>query len=308
MSTSPPTLTEADIPHLLGTLALEEKAALCSGQDFWHTQALERLGIPAVMITDGPHGLRRQTGATDHVGLNDSVPATCFPSAAGLGATWDRDLLRQVGEALGIETRANAVAVLLGPGVNMKRSPLCGRNFEYFSEDPFLAGELATELVEGIQARGVGTSLKHFAANNQESGRMRISVEVDERTLREMYLPAFEKVVTRAQPWSVMCAYNKINGTYASQDPWLLTEVLREEWGFEGLVVSDWGAVDDRAAGVAAGLDLEMPSSHGINDAAIVAAVRAGALAESDLDRAVSRVLTMVAKAQPALAEPGTGT
>ncbi|SEE74382.1 glycoside hydrolase family 3 N-terminal domain-containing protein [Ruania alba] len=301
-----PTLAEADIPRLLGELTLEEKASLCSGQDFWHTQAIERLGIPAVMVTDGPHGLRKQAGATDHVGLNDSVPATCFPSAAGLGSTWDRDLLHHVGAALGAETRANDVAVLLGPGVNMKRSPLCGRNFEYVSEDPYLAGELATELVQGIQSRGVGTSLKHFAANNQETDRMRISAEIDERTLREIYLPAFEKVVTRAQPWTVMCAYNKVNGTYASQDPWLLTEVLRDEWGFEGLVVSDWGAVDDRAAGVAAGLDLEMPSSHGINDAAIVTAVREGRLAEADLDTAVTRVLTMVARAQPALAEPGT--
>ncbi|QOR70678.1 glycoside hydrolase family 3 C-terminal domain-containing protein [Ruania alkalisoli] len=299
-------LTQADIPRLLTELSLEEKAALCSGQDFWHTQAIERLGIPAVMVTDGPHGLRKQAGATDHVGLNDSVPATCFPSAAGLGSTWDRDLLYRVGEALGIETRANDVAVLLGPGINMKRSPLCGRNFEYIGEDPFHAGELAAELVAGVQSQGVGTSLKHFAANNQETDRMRISAEIDERTLREIYLPAFEKVVTRAQPWTVMCAYNKINGTYASQDPWLLTEVLRGEWGFEGLVVSDWGAVDDRAAGIAAGLDLEMPSSHGLNDAAIVAAVREGRLAEADLDTAVTRVLTMIARAQLALAEPGT--
>ncbi|TDE97254.1 beta-glucosidase [Occultella glacieicola] len=299
-------VTVSDIPRLLAELTLEEKASLLSGSDFWHTQAVDRLGIPAVMLTDGPHGLRKQAGATDHLGLNDSVPATCFPSAAGLGSTWDPDLLRRVGQALGAETLANDVAVLLGPGINMKRSPLCGRNFEYVAEDPHLAGELAAPLVEGIQSQGVGTSLKHFAANNQETDRMRISAEVDERTLREIYLPAFEKVVTRAQPWTVMCSYNRINGTYASQDPWLLTDVLRSEWGFEGLVVSDWGAVDDRVAGVAAGLDLEMPASDGINDARVVEAVRSGDLAEADLDRAVARVLHLVARSQAARAEPGT--
>lgn len=296
----------SDIPRLVAELTLDEKASLCSGADFWHTQGVERLGIPAVMVTDGPHGLRKQAGASDHLGLNDSVSATCFPTAAGLGSTWDRDLLRRVGEALGVETRAGEVAVLLGPGVNMKRSPLCGRNFEYFAEDPYLTGELAALLVEGIQSQGVGTSLKHYAANNQETDRMRVSAEVDERTLREIYLPAFEKVVTLAQPWTVMCAYNKINGVYASQDPWLLTEVLREEWGFTGLVVTDWGATDDRVAGVAAGLDLEMPSSGGINDARIVEAVKAGDLDEAVLDRAVTRVLELVAKALPALAEPGS--
>lgn len=295
-----------DIPRLLGELTLEEKASLCSGSDFWHSQGVERLGIPAVMLTDGPHGLRKQAGATDHLGLNDSVPATCFPAAAGLGSTWDVDLLRRMGEALGIEVRANEVAVILGPGINMKRSPLCGRNFEYFSEDPHVAGELAAALVDGIQSAGVGTSLKHFAANNQEEDRMRVSVAVDERTLREIYFPAFETVVTRTQPWTVMCSYNKINGVYASQDPWLLTTVLRDEWGYDGLVVSDWGAVDDRVAGVAAGLDLEMPSSRGINDAKIVEAVRSGALAEADLDLAVTRVLTLVARAQAALADPGS--
>jgi beta-glucosidase len=295
-----------DIAGLISALTLEEKASLCSGSDFWHTQAVERVGVPAVMVTDGPHGLRKQAGPSDHLGLNDSVPATCFPSAAGLGSTWDRDLLRRVGEALGTETRAGDVAVLLGPGINMKRSPLCGRNFEYFSEDPYLAGELAAPLVDGIQSRGVGTSLKHFAANNQETDRMRVSAEVDERTLREIYLPAFEKVVTRSQPWTVMCSYNKINGTYASQDRWLLTEVLRNEWGFDGLVMSDWGAVDDRVAGVAAGLDLEMPSSGGVSDARIVEAVRSGELDEVDLDLAVTRVLTLLTRSAGALADPGS--
>ncbi|GAB2597156.1 glycoside hydrolase family 3 N-terminal domain-containing protein [Pseudactinotalea suaedae] len=304
--TQRPTFTEADIPRILAELTLAEKASLCSGQDFWHTQAIERLGIPAVMVTDGPHGLRKQAGETDHLGLNASVPATCFPSAAGLASTWDPELMVRVGEALGRETRANDVAVLLGPGVNMKRSPLCGRNFEYFSEDPHLAGELATALVRGIQSQGVGTSLKHYAANNQETDRMRVDARVDERTLREIYLPAFETVVRRAQPWTVMCSYNKVNGTYASQHPWLLTQVLRKEWGFEGLVVSDWGAVDDRPAGVAAGLDLEMPSSFGINDARIVAAVEAGELDEADVSTAAARVLRMVARSLPALAKPGS--
>lgn len=298
------TAAPTDIPRLVSELTLEEKATLCSGSDFWHTQAVERLGIPAIMVADGPHGLRKQAEEMDHLGLARSVPATCFPSAAGLGSTWDPDLMARVGEALGRETRANGVSVLLGPGVNMKRSPLCGRNFEYFSEDPLLAGVLATALVRGIQSQGVGASLKHFAANNQETDRLRVDAQVDERTLREIYLPAFERVVKGAQPWTVMCAYNKVNGTHASEHRWLLTEVLRDEWGFEGLVVSDWGAVDDRVAGVAAGLDLEMPSSHGLNDARIVAAVRAGELDEADVDAAATRVLTLVARALAAQAEP----
>lgn len=298
------TAAPTDIPRLVSELTLEEKASLCSGSDFWHTQAVERLGIPAIMVADGPHGLRKQAEEMDHLGLARSVPATCFPSAAGLGSTWDPDLMARVGEALGRETRANGVSVLLGPGVNMKRSPLCGRNFEYFSEDPLLAGVLATALVRGIQSQGVGASLKHFAANNQETDRLRVDAQVDERTLREIYLPAFERVVKGAQPWTVMCAYNKVNGTHASEHRWLLTEVLRDEWGFEGLVVSDWGAVDDRVAGVAAGLDLEMPSSHGLNDARIVAAVRAGELDEADVDAAATRVLTLVARALAAQAEP----
>lgn len=295
-----------DVERVLAELTLEEKAALTSGSDFWHTDGVERLGVPTVMVTDGPHGLRKQSGSSDHLGLAGSVPATCFPPAAALASTWDVDLLDRVGRALGRETRGNDVAVLLGPGVNMKRSPLCGRNFEYFSEDPALAGDLGAALVSGIQSEGVGTSLKHFAANNQETDRMRVSADVDERTLREIYLPAFERVVTQAQPWTVMCSYNKINGTYASQDHWLLTEVLRDEWGFEGLVVSDWGAVVDRVAAVAAGLDLEMPATGGRTDALVVGAVENGELDEAVLDVAVRRVLRMIARAQPALAEPGT--
>ena len=298
-----------DVERVLASLSLEEKASLLSGLDFWHTQPVERDGatvVPSVMVTDGPHGLRKQDETADHLGLGNSVPATCFPTAAALGSSWDTDLLRRVGEALGRETRANDVAVLLGPGVNIKRSPLCGRNFEYFSEDPVVAGDLATALVDGIQALGVGTSLKHFAANNQEADRMRVSADVDERTLREIYLPAFERVVTRAQPWTVMCSYNKVNGVYASQHDWLLTTVLRDEWGFEGLVVSDWGAVRDRVAGVAAGLDLEMPSSGGRTDAEVVAAVRAGTLDESLVDAAARRVLHLVARSLPAAGAPGS--
>ncbi|WP_454049998.1 aryl-beta-d-glycosidase [Cellulomonas sp. Marseille-Q8402] len=295
-----------DVERVLAELTLEEKAALTSGSDFWHTDGVERLGVPKVMVTDGPHGLRKQAESADHLGIGNSVPATCFPPAAALASTWDVDLLDRVGRALGRETRGNDVAVLLGPGVNMKRSPLCGRNFEYFSEDPALAGDLGAALVSGIQSQGVGTSLKHFAANNQETDRMRVSADVDERTLREIYLPAFERVVTRVQPWTVMCSYNKINGTYASQDHWLLTEVLRDEWGFEGLVVSDWGAVVDRVAAVAAGLDLEMPATGGRTDALVVDAVQSGALDEAVLDVAARRVLQLIARAQPALAEPGT--
>lgn len=292
-----------DIPALLADLTLEEKAALLDGADFWRTKPVERLGIPSIMVTDGPHGLRKQAEASDHLGLIDSVPATCFPPAAGLASTWDTALLRRVGEALGRECRAAGVSVLLGPGVNMKRTPLCGRNFEYFSEDPMLAGELAAALVNGVQSQGIGTSLKHFAANNQETDRMTVSAQVDERTLREIYFPAFERVVTGAQPWTVMCSYNRINGVYASENHWLLTEVLRDDWGFAGLVVSDWGAVNRREQALAAGLDLEMPASGGGGTQAILAAVRAGRLTEATVDRAVTRLLTLVDRALPALAD-----
>lgn len=297
-----------DVEHVLAGLTLEEKASLLSGLDFWTTQPIDREGVavPGVMVTDGPHGLRKQADSPDHLGLGHSVPATCFPTAVTLGSTWDPALLRRVGEALGRETRANDVAVLLGPGINIKRSPLNGRNFEYLSEDPVIAGELGCALVDGIQSQGVGTSLKHFAANNQEADRMRVSADVDERTLREIYLAGFERVVQQAQPWTVMCSYNKVNGVYASQHHWLLTEVLRDEWGFEGLVVSDWGAVRDRVAAVAAGLDLEMPASGGRTDAEVVAAVREGRLDEAVVDVAARRVLQLVARSLPALDSPET--
>ncbi|WP_339313201.1 glycoside hydrolase family 3 C-terminal domain-containing protein [Paenibacillus sp. FSL M7-0896] len=285
-----------ELQKLISQMTLEEKAGLCSGLDFWNTKGIERLGIPSVMVTDGPHGLRKQQGDADHLGLNNSVPATCFPSAAGLASSWDRDLIFRVGEALGTECQVENVAVLLGPGNNIKRSPLNGRNFEYFSEDPFLASEMAANHVKGVQSQGVGTSLKHYAANNQEHRRMSVDAVIDERTLREIYLASFEGTVKQSQPWSVMCSYNQVNGEYASESYELLTKVLREDWGFEGFVVSDWGAVNERVKALAAGLELEMPSSAGIGDAKIVAAVKSGELAMETLDLAVERMLAFIFK------------
>ena len=279
-------------------LTLEEKASLTSGLDFWHTKPIDRAGIPSIMVADGPHGLRKQAAGGDHLGIGQSVPATCFPPAVGLGSSWDVELVERVGRALGVEASIENVGVLLGPGINIKRSPLCGRNFEYYSEDPIVSGVLGAALVRGIQSQGVGASLKHFAANNQEDDRMRVSADVDPRPLREIYLRGFQRVVEDAQPWTVMCSYNRINGVYASEDPWLLTEVLRGEWGFEGLIVSDWGAVNDRVQAIIAGLDLEMPSSHGRTDAQLVAAVRAGDLASEQLDAAAGRVAELVRKVQ----------
>ncbi len=299
---APPTAEDigamlADTPEgVVARLTLEEKASLTSGSSFWFTQAVPRAGIPEVMLTDGPHGVRKQRAGGDQLGLADSMPATCFPPAVALGSTFDPELLERVGVALGEEAVAQDVGVLLGPGINIKRSPLCGRNFEYLSEDPLVSGMLGAALVRGLQSQGVGASLKHFAANNQETDRMRVSADVDERPLREIYLRGFQRVVTDAEPWTLMCSYNKVNGTYASQNRWLLTDVLRGEWGFTGLVMSDWGAVDDRVAGVAAGLDLEMPSSEGRTDAEIVAAVREGRLEESVLDVAATRVVDLVQK------------
>jgi beta-glucosidase len=291
------------VAALVAGLSVAQKAALCLGSDFWHTAPVSEAGVEAIMLSDGPHGLRKQPGRTDHAGLRDSLPATCFPTASALGSSWDTELAREVGAALGAEARAQDIAVVLGPGVNIKRHPLCGRNFEYFSEDPHLSGALAAALVDGLQSQQVGGCVKHFAANNQETDRMRVSAEVDERTLREVYFPAFERVVTTARPWLVMCSYNKVNGEYASQHRWLLTDVLRGEWGFDGLVVSDWGAVHDRVAALQAGLDLEMPPKLGVSDHAIVAAVTAGDLDEALLDQAAGRVLQLVRRARRR--EPG---
>ncbi len=284
------------IRQLISQMTNEEKAALCSGSDFWHTQPVERLGIPASMVSDGPHGLRKQPdeGNGDHLGLNEAIEAVCFPAACATACSFDRDLMFDMGQTLGKECRAENVSVLLGPAVNIKRSPLCGRNFEYLSEDPYEAGELSAAYINGVQSQNVGTSIKHFAANNQETARMSASSNADERTLREIYLPAFETAVKKSQPWTVMCSYNKVNGEYASQNHWLLTKVLRDEWGFEGYVMSDWGAVRDRVKGIAAGLDLEMPGSGGINDQAILNALEDGTLDQSTLDTAVERILNIV--------------
>ena len=283
-------VTTPDVSATIADLTRAEKAALTSGAKFWYTKPIERHSIPSIMLTDGPHGLRKQRARGDHLGIAESEPATCFPPAAGLGSSWDVELVERIGTALGTEAAIEDVAVLLGPAINIKRSPLCGRNFEYLSEDPVVSGVLGAAMVKGIQGRGVGASLKHFAANNQEHDRMRVSSDVDPRPLREIYLRGFQRVVEDAQPWTVMCSYNRINGAYASQDPWLLTKVLRGEWGFAGLVVSDWGAVDDRVAAIAAGMDLEMPGS--INaDAGVVAAVEEGSLDENAVDVAAARVL-----------------
>ena len=282
-----------DITALISQMTLEEKAGLCSGLDFWHTKPVERLGVPPVMVSDGPHGLRKQDQQADHLGMNESIQAVCMPAACATAASFDRELIGEMGRAIGKSCQHEQLSVVLGPAVNIKRSPLCGRNFEYFSEDPYLAGEMSASFIAGVQSQNVGTSIKHFAANNQEHRRMSSSSNIDERTLREIYLPAFETSVKEAQPWTVMCSYNRLNGTYASENPWLLTQVLRDEWGFEGYVMSDWGAVSNRVAGLAAGLDLEMPASGGINDAKIVEAVRSGELDEAILDRAVERILTV---------------
>ena len=276
---------------LLTQLTLEEKAKLCSGQDFWHLEGIERLGLAPVMVTDGPHGLRKQGAAADHLGANKSIPATCFPTASGLASSWNLDLMHDVGAALGEHCVEENVAVLLGPGMNIKRHPLCGRNFEYFSEDPLISGEIAAALVSGIQNQGVGACLKHFAVNNQEFGRMYMDAIVDPRTLREIYLKGFEIAVKKSAPWMVMCAYNRLNGKYCSEHDWLLNQVLREEWGFDGAVVTDWGAANDRVLGVQSGLDLEMPSSGGINDKLVLKAVETGELSQADLDHTVHRNL-----------------
>ena len=292
--------------EIVAELTLEEKASLCSGADFWHTKGIERLGLEPYMLTDGPHGLRKQASDTDHLGLNNSIPATCFPSGAGLAASWNRDLLGDIGRALGREAAAESVGILLGPAINIKRHPLGGRNFEYFSEDPFLTGELAVSYIDGVQSQGVGTSVKHFAANNQETNRLLVDVIVEERTLREIYLPGFHAAVTRAQPWSVMSAYNRINGPYASDNAWLLTDLLREEWGHEGIVVTDWGAEDDRVTGLGAGTSLEMPGNGGLGDQEIVEAVRSGTLATEVLDREVTRLVSVHLAAAASRAIPRT--
>ena len=285
-----------DVKTILSQMTLEEKASLCQGHGFWFTRALERLGVPSMMVSDGPHGLRKQDQEADHLGINDAIKAVCYPSAAGTACSFSRELLEEMGSLLGQTCQAENVGVILGPAANIKRSPLCGRNFEYFSEDPYLSGEIAAAHIRGVQSQGVGTSLKHFAANNQETRRMSVSANVDERTLREIYLASFEGAVKGGHPWTLMCSYNKLNGTYASENAWLLDQVLRKEWGYDGVVMTDWGAANDRVKGVPAGLELEMPESGPAHDQQLVEAVRSGKIKESDLDTACERLLTLVKK------------
>lgn len=281
---------------LVARMTLEEKAGLCSGKNVWYLKAVERLGLKSIMVSDGPHGLRKQAEDADNLGLGNSIPAVCFPTASALACSFDRELLEEVGKALGEECLQEGVSVVLGPGVNQKRSPLCGRNFEYFSEDPVVSGELAAAYINGVQSMGVGTSLKHFAVNNQEKRRMTINAIIDERTLRETYLKAFEIAIKKAKPWTVMCAYNRLNGEYCSENEYLLTKILREDWGYEGAVISDWGAVNDRVKGVMAGLDLEMPGFHGVNDRKLVEAVKNHILPEEKLNQAACRVTELILK------------
>ena len=283
--------------ELLSKMTLEEKVGLCSGKDMWYLKGVDRLGIPEIMLTDGPHGLRKKN-PEGKGGLEDSVPTTCFPTAATTACSWDPELLYEMGVALGEECLQERVSVILGPGVNMKRSPLCGRNFEYFSEDPLLAGELAAGWINGVQSMGVGTSIKHFAVNSQEKKRLTIDSVVDERTFREIYLTAFEIAVKKAQPWTVMCAYNKINGVYCSDNGYLQNKILRDDWGFEGIVVTDWGAANDRVLGMKNGNDLEMPSSNGYNDKKVCDAVRNGTLSEDVVNETADRMLTLIKKSQ----------
>lgn len=292
---------------LIAQMTLEEKASMCDGLDYWHTQPVERLGIKSISLNDGPHGIRKKgdpdaakKGETD---LLKGVPAICFPTASATACSWDTDLIRRMGEALGDECRKEKVSVLLGPGTNIKRSPLCGRNFEYFSEDPELAGEMSAAFVNGVQSKGIGTSLKHYAVNSQEKRRMTVNAVVDERTLREIYLRPFEIAVKKAQPWTIMNAYNRLNGTYCAENKWLLTDVLRDDFGYENLVVTDWGAENERVPGLIAGQEIEMPTSSGIGTKKIIDAVKDGSLDEAILDRAVDRILNLVDKATATLGD-----
>lgn len=291
-------------PEIVEKMSLEQKAKFVSGYDYWHLEEAKELGLPKIMVTDGPHGLRKQNTdkkTSDGIGLGNSVPATCMPPAATSACSWDEDLLREEGEALAEECLQEKVSVILGPGTNIKRSPVCGRNFEYFSEDPLLAGKMSSNLINGCQSKGIGNSLKHFACNSQEAFRMVVNEVIDERTIREIYFPAFEIAVKEAQPWTVMNSYNRINGVYASQNYWLQEQVLRKEWGFKGLVLTDWGASVDRIPGLENGTDLEMPSSGTLNTQRIIDAVNNGPLKEEVLDKRVDNVVDLIIKSKPAL-------
>jgi beta-glucosidase len=285
------------VDYLLSQLTLVEKASLCSGRDDWSTQPIERLDIPWIWVSDGPHGLRRAP-QTNMAGYGDQLPATCFPTASALAATWDTNLIYKVGQALGQESQALDVNVLLGPGVNIKRSVLGGRNFEYFSEDPVLSGEMGAAFINGVQSQGVGTSLKHYTANNVETKRMWMNSDVDTRTLHEIYLTPFEIAVKKSQPWTVMACYNRVQGVYGTQSHYLLTDILKNDWGFEGIVISDWFAVVDRVEGIKAGMHIEMPHVSTVNDSLIVEAVKSGELDEAVLDNLVREILTVVLNAK----------
>ena len=303
--------------EIVGKMSLEQKAAFVSGYDYWHLEEAPELGLPKICITDGPHGLRKAKGkdyvpeegeskSSGGIGLGNSVPTTCFPPAATSSCSWDDDLLFEEGVAMAEECLKEKVSVILGPGTNIKRAPTCGRNFEYFSEDPYLAGKCSAAVINGVQSKGVGTSLKHFACNSQEAFRMVVNEVIDERTMREIYFPAFEIAVKESQPWTIMNSYNRINGVYASQNHWMQQEVLRDEWGFEGLIVTDWGASVDRVDGVKAGTDLEMPSSGTLNAKKIIAAVKDGTLDEAILDERVDTVVDLIVKSKPALEKSHT--
>ena len=285
------------IKEITDRLTLEEKAKLCSGADSWHTKGIERLGVPSVMMTDGPHGLRKMKSMDLDLEINDSVPATCFPTAAAMASSWDEELNEEMGKLLGEEAASEGISMVLGPGINIKRNPLCGRNFEYYSEDPHLAGKMGAALIRGIQANGVAACCKHFAANSQETLRMTSDSVIDERALQEIYLPAFETAVKEGKAKAVMCSYNKVNGTYASENRYLLSDVLRDRFGFEGIVISDWGAVSDRVKGVNAGLNLEMPYSGGETDTAILDAAGNGQISLKTLDANAEKLLSFALKA-----------
>ena len=286
----------AKIKELVSRMTLEEKASLCSGLDFWHTKGVERLGIPSEMVSDGPHGLRKQDDKADHLGINDSIQAVCFPAGCATASSFNRELVTKLGETLGEECQAENVSTILGPAMNIKRSPLCGRNFEYYSEDPLVSTEMAGALVHGVQSKHIGTSPKHFMANNQEYHRLTSSSEMDERTMREIYLASFEGMVKKEKPWTIMNAYNKLNGTYLCENKEMLTDVLRKEWGFDGYVMTDWGAMNDRVEALKAGCNLEMPSCEGATDVEIVAAVQDGTLDESVLDKSCEEYLNVIFK------------
>lgn len=290
---------------VVADLDLRTKVKLLGGKGFWAVHSIPEAGIAGIVVSDGPHGLRCQVDDADHLGLAAAQPSTCFPTASALGSSWDVDLLDEVGRAIGEEALALGVSVVLGPGVNLKRHPAGGRSFEYLSEDPLLGGRLAAGWIRGVQSQGVGASLKHYAVNNQESHRLVVDAVVDERTLRELYLRSFEIAVTESQPWTVMCSYNRINGTYASDHVELLTTILRDEWGFDGLVVSDWGATNDRRAAIVAGMDLEMPGSRGAFDGEVLAAVADGTLAETAVDRCATRVVDLLQKGAQATGPGG---